>query len=123
MSVSLYVGNLPFSMTEEELSTIFADYGDVEGVKIVLDRETGRSRGFAFVDMDDDGADQAQEALNGAEFNGRYLKVNPARPREPRTGGGGGGGGDRGGFRRGGSSGGGGGDRGGDRGGYRSNRY
>ncbi|MDP5171996.1 MAG: RNA-binding protein [Bacteroidia bacterium] len=124
MSVSLYVGNLPFSITEEELSTLFADYGDVESVKIVLDRETGRSRGFAFVEMDDEGSEQAQEALNGAEISGRYLKVNPARPREPRQGGGGGGGGFRGGDRGGDRRGGGGGGGGGDRGGYgRTSRY
>ena len=113
MSTSLYVGNLPFSITEDELSTIFADYGDVISTKIVLDRDTGRSRGFAFVEMDDDGATQAQEALDGAEVSGRYLKVNPARPREPRQqrGGGGGGGGFRGGDRRGGGGGYGGGGR------------
>lgn len=95
MSTSLYVGNLPFSTTEDELSTVFGDYGEVISVKIVLDRETGRSRGFAFVEMDEAGAEQAQEALDGADLNGRYLKVNPARPREPRQGGGGFRGGDR----------------------------
>lgn len=95
-------------MTEDELSTMFQDFGDVHSVKIVLDRETGRSRGFGFVEMDDDQATEAQNAMDGAEVNGRYLKVNPARPREPRSGGGGGGG-----FRRGGGGGGRGGFRGG----------
>lgn len=121
MSTSLYVGNLPFSITEDELSTVFADYGDVISVKIVLDRDTGRSRGFGFVEMDEDGAEQAQEALDGAELSGRYLKVNPARPREPRPGGGGGGG-----FRGGGGGGdrrGGGGGYGGGGGGERRGRY
>ncbi len=108
MSTSLYVGNLPFSITEDELSTIFADFGEVISTKIVLDRETGRSRGFGFVEMDEDGASQAQDALDGAEVSGRYLKVNPARPREPRQGGGGG---FRGGDRRGGGGYGGGRDR------------
>src|SRR5436853_1116570 len=83
MSKKLYVGNLPFSTTEEDLRTTFGQYGDVTSAQIVMDRDTGRSRGFAFVEMAD-GADQAIETLNGAQFNGRALTVNEAKPREDR---------------------------------------
>ena len=106
MSKNLYVGNLPFGTTTDDLRDLFAQYGNVKSAQVVMDRETGRSRGFGFVEMND-GAEAAIDALNGKDFQGRSLAVNEARPREerPRGGGGGGGGG---GYR-----GGGGGDRGG----------
>jgi cold-inducible RNA-binding protein len=123
MGKKIYVGNLPFSATNESLSEMFASFGKVDSSKIVTDRDTGRSKGFGFVEMADSSeADAAIEKLNGADFGGRSLTVNEARPMEPRTGGfGGGRGGDRGGDRggRGGFGGGRGGDRGGDRGGNR----
>jgi RNA recognition motif-containing protein len=106
MSKNLYVGNLSFQTTEADLQQAFSQYGTVTRASIVMDRDTGRSRGFGFVEMSD-GADQAIAAMNGAMFQGRTLTVNEARPREerPRNGGGGGGGG------RGGYGGGGGGRR------------
>jgi RNA recognition motif-containing protein len=115
MAKKLYVGNISFQTTSEELVQMFSQYGTVLGAQIVSDRETGRSRGFAFVEMHD-GADEAIAALHGTQFGGRTLTVNEARPREerPRSGGGGGG---YGGERRGGGGGYGGG-RGGNRGGY-----
>jgi RNA recognition motif-containing protein len=125
MGKKIYVGNLPFSATNESLSEMFASFGKVDSSKIVTDRDTGRSKGFGFVEMSDSSeADAAIEKLNGADFGGRSLTVNEARPMEPRTGGfGGGRGGDRGGD-RGGRSGGFGGGRGGDRGGDRGgNRW
>ncbi len=89
----LYVGNLVYNANEEDIRNAFAPYGEVTSVHVVMDRETGRSRGFAFVEMEDNaGADQAIEALNGCDFGGRDLVVNEARPRPERTGGGGGGG-------------------------------
>ena len=103
MSKRIYVGNLPFSATEDEIRSVFGEYGDVESVNVITDRETGRPRGFGFVEMSN-GADEAIEAMNGSDMGGRSLTVNEARPR---TGGGGGGGG--GGYRRGGGGGGGGG--------------
>jgi cold-inducible RNA-binding protein len=128
MSVKLYVGNLPFSMTENDLTDLFAQAGNVARVQMINDRVTGRPRGFGFVEMGT--ADEAQSAIakfHGQEINGRALTVNEARPMEAREGGGGGGGGG-GGFRGGGGGGdrrgGGGGDRrGGDRGGDRGRRY
>jgi len=123
----LYVGNLPFRSTEDELRDLFGQHGEVSSASIVMDRETGRSRGFAFVEMSDDGdAETAINALNGYSLGGRALVVNEARPREERPRGGGGGGGYRGGGGGGGYGGGrggggggyGGGGRGGDRGGY-----
>jgi uncharacterized membrane protein YgcG len=130
MSVKLYVGNLPFSMTENDLTDLFAQAGNVARVQMINDRVTGRPRGFGFVEMGT--ADEAQAAIakfHGQEINGRALTVNEARPMEPREGGGGGGGGG-GGYRGGGGGGdrrgggGGGGDRrGGDRGGDRGRRY
>src|SRR5262245_20106330 len=99
MSKKLYVGNISFQTTSEELVQAFSQYGTVLGAQIVSDRETGRSRGFAFVEMHD-GADEAIAALHGSQLGGRTLTVNEAKPREerPRTGGyGGGGGGNRGG--------------------------
>src|SRR6516162_9968799 len=102
MSKNLYVGNLPFTTTDDELRQVFSQYGTVTKVQVVSDRETGRSRGFGFVEMAD-GADEAIAALGGAMYQGRALTVNEARPREdrPRMGGGGGGRGygDRGGDR------------------------
>jgi hypothetical protein len=112
MSVKLYVGNLPFSMTENDLTDLFAQAGNVARVQMINDRVTGRPRGFGFVEMGT--AEEAQAAIakfHGQEINGRALTVNEARPMEQREGGGGGGGG--GGYRGGG---GGGGGRGGDRG-------
>ena len=96
---NLYVGNLPHSTTEAELRTIFHEHGAVERVSIVTDRETGRARGFAFVEMTDSGeADKAIAALDGSDLGGRAMKVNEAKPKtdRPRSGGqrfGGGGGG------------------------------
>ncbi len=95
---NIYVGNISFQTTEQDLDAAFSAYGQVDRVQIVKDRETGQSRGFAFVEMQNNAdADKAMEALNGAEVGGRTLTVNEARPREPRTGGGGygGGGGNR----------------------------
>jgi RNA recognition motif-containing protein len=118
MSSKLYVGNLPFSTTEEALTEAFSALGTVDSVKIITDRDTGRSKGFAFVEMsDEEGAQKAIEALNGSDFGGRSLKISEARPQEPRSGGGGRGfGGGGGGGRGGGGYGGGG--RGGGGGGY-----
>jgi cold-inducible RNA-binding protein len=107
MSKNLYVGNLPFGTTDEDLRQAFAQYGTVVKAQVIMDRETGRSRGFGFVEMGD-GAEEAINAMNGAQFGGRTLTVNEAKPRESRPGGGGGGGG---------GYGGGGGGRGGPRGG------
>jgi RNA recognition motif-containing protein len=89
----IYVGNLPYSATEDELRELFSQHGDVTSVSLVNDRETGRPRGFGFVEMADEDADSAIQALDGAQMGGRTLKVNEARPRE--NGGGGGGGGFR----------------------------
>ncbi len=99
MTKKLYVGNLPFQTTEEDLSDIFSQAGNVESVRIITDRDTGRSRGFGFVEMGDEDADKAIEQLNGTEMGGRPLTVNEARPQVNRGGGGGGGGG-RGGYDR-----------------------
>ncbi len=120
--MKLYVGNLPYSMTDSELEALFADAGSqVQSAKVVMDRETGRSRGFGFVEMDDADGREAIEKFHGQEFQGRALVVNEARPREerPRSGGYGGGGGGYGGGGGGGGRGGyGGGGGGGGRGGY-----
>jgi RNA recognition motif-containing protein len=90
----LYVGNLPFSATEAEVSELFEKHGEVHSVALITDRDTGRPRGFGFVEIDDGAAQAAIDALNGYELNGRALNVNEARER-PRGGGGGGGGGGR----------------------------
>lgn len=84
MAKSIYVGNLPWSATEEQVQTLFADYGNVISVKLVSDRETGRARGFGFVEMDDNDAVKAIEALDNTNFGGRTLRVNEAKPRAPR---------------------------------------
>ncbi len=91
MSKKIYVGNLSFDTTESGLSECFSKHGEVHSVSIVMDRDTGRSRGFAFVEMDPGPADAAIAGLDGEELNGRNLKVNEAKPRENRGGGGGGG--------------------------------
>lgn len=107
---NIFVGNLSYQTTQEELEAAFAAYGTVERVSLVRDRDTGQSRGFAFVEMaNSDEATRAIAALNGTELNGRALNVNEARPREARTGGGGGGNRFGGGGGRGGNRGGGGG--------------
>jgi RNA recognition motif-containing protein len=87
MSKNLYVGNLSFSTTSDDLRTAFSQYGTVQSASVVMDRDTGRSRGFGFVEMSD-GGEEAINAMNGAEFQGRKLTVNEARPREERGGGG-----------------------------------
>jgi RNA recognition motif-containing protein len=101
MGSKIYVGGLPYSATEQELSDLFGRHGSVASARIITDKFTGQSRGFGFVEMSSDGEAQAAvAALNGAEMGGRTLTVNEARPQEPRTGGGGGfggGGGGRGG--------------------------
>jgi RNA recognition motif-containing protein len=109
----LYVGNLPFSATEESLAETFGQCGTVESAKIITDRDTGRSKGFGFVEMSSDAeAQQAIEKFNGADYGGRPMTVNEAKPMAPREGGGGGrggfggGGGGRGGFGGGGGGGG-----------------
>ena len=84
MSKSIYVGNLPWSATEDEVQALFAEYGKVLSVKLVSDRETGRARGFGFVEMDDAAAEAAIEALDNQNFGGRTLRVNEAKPRAPR---------------------------------------
>jgi len=80
----VYVGNLPFKTTEQDLSDLFSQVGEVSSVTIVTDRMTGRSRGFGFVEMSDEDGAQAVEKLNGYEMEGRNLKVNEARPRVDR---------------------------------------
>lgn len=112
MSTNLYVGNLPFKITAESMKQLFSQYGEVTSASIVTDRETGQSRGFGFVEMAS-GGQEAINALNEYEYEGRRLIVNEARPRTERSGGGGGGGG----YRGGGGGGGGGGYRGGSGGG------
>jgi RNA recognition motif-containing protein len=123
MARKIYVGNLPWSTTSADLEAMFAPHGAVRSAEVISDRETGRSRGFGFVEMEtDEGLQAAINALNGQEINGRPLTVNEARERTPRPGGGGGGG--RGGYGGGGGGGGrggyggGGGGYGGGRGGY-----
>lgn len=84
MTKSLYVGNLPWSATEDEVRDLFASHGNVNSVKLVSDRDTGRARGFGFVEMDESDAAGAVEALDGTSFGGRTLRVNEAQPRAPR---------------------------------------
>ncbi len=116
MSMKLYVGNLAFQTSSAELQQLFAQAGTVESASVIEDRDTGRSRGFGFVEMaSKEEGDAAIAQFNGKEFNGRNLTVNEARPREDRGNRGGGG---RGGYGGGGGRGGGYGNRGGGRGGY-----
>jgi len=124
----LYVGNLTYNVNETELETLFSQFGTVQSAQIIVDRDTNRSKGFGFVEMDTEA--QAQAAISGLhdrEHDGRRLTVNEAKPREPRSGGGGGGGYGGGGGRSGGGGGygGGGGGRsgGGGYGGGGGNRY
>src|ERR1700710_1397101 len=114
--MNLYVGNMAFSTTEETLRQAFSQFGTVTKVQLIMDRETGRPRGFAFVEMSD-GGDEAIAALNGQQLDGRALTVNEAKPREDRGGGGGGRSGG-GGYGGGGGRSGGGGYGGGGGGGY-----
>ena len=86
MSKKLYVGNLPFSTSEDEVRDLFAAYGNVTSVKLIEDREPGRLRSFGFVERADGGAAAAMEALNGKAFGGRDLRVNEAQERQPRQG-------------------------------------
>ncbi|MFP4169079.1 MAG: RNA recognition motif domain-containing protein [Desulfonatronovibrionaceae bacterium] len=81
MAKNIYVGNLPWSSSEDDVRDTFAQYGEVMSAKIIYDRETGRSRGFGFVEMEDSAADEAIKELDGSEMGGRNLKVNEARPR------------------------------------------
>ena len=91
MTKRLYVGNLPFTTTNDDLKDLFSQHGEVTSANVITDRDTGRSRGFGFVEMSS-GAEAAIEELHGFELNGRPLTVNEAKPREQRRGGGGGGG-------------------------------
>ena len=127
MSQRIYVGNLPYTSSEEEVEQLFGQYGDIISCALPTDRETVRPRGFGFIEMSNEDASKAIEALDGADFGGRSLAVSEARPRQDRGGGGGGGydrdggGGGGGGYDRGGGGGGGGGggyDRDGGGGGY-----
>ena len=81
MSKKIYVGNLPFTTTEHELRDLFSHHGEVHSVNVIEDRDTGRPRGFAFVEMDEDSADAAISALGGSDLGGRALNVNEAKPR------------------------------------------
>lgn len=86
MSKRVFVGNLSYQTTEGDLADLFAQVGQVESVSIITDRDTGRSKGFGFVEMDGESADQAITQFNGFDLNGRALTVNEARPREERSG-------------------------------------
>jgi len=98
MATKLYVGNLAYTTTEDELREKFSQFGEVESVNVIMDRDTGRSKGFGFVEMgSEDAAQAAIEAMNGTEIDGRTIKVSESKPQERRPGGGGRGGG-RGGF-------------------------
>ncbi|BAC89332.1 RNA recognition motif domain-containing protein [Gloeobacter violaceus] len=122
--MTLFVGNLPFSATEQEIVEAFTEYGEVKSVKIPMDRETGRPRGFAFVDLESETAEQAAiDDLDGATWNNREIRVNKAEPRPDRRAGGGGGGGNRSGGGGGGYRGSGGGGGGAGGGGGRDRRY
>lgn len=91
MSKKIYVGNLSFAATEDLVRDLFSEFGDIQSLAMINDRDTGRFRGFAFVEMEDSAANAAINALNGKEIDGRELTVNEARPREERPAGGGGG--------------------------------
>lgn len=90
MAKKLYVGNLSFNATEEEVRDLFSEFGAVESVAMITDRDTGRFRGFCFVEMETSAANAAIKALDGKDVDGRDLRVNEAKPREERSGGGGG---------------------------------
>ena len=79
--MNVYVGNLPFNTNSADLEALFAEYGEVESAAVITDRDTGRSRGFGFIEMPDSAANEAIEALNGSDYGGRQLTVNQARPR------------------------------------------
>ncbi len=81
----IYVGNLPFTATEDEIKGLFEEHGTVSSINLITDRDTGRFRGFGFVEMEDADADTAMKALDGQDFSGRPLKVNEARDRQPRS--------------------------------------
>jgi RNA recognition motif-containing protein len=117
--MNLYVGNLPFSISDDSLRSAFTPFGNVTSAKVIMDKLTGRSRGFGFVEMETDAEGRAAiEGLNGKSLDGRAITVSEARPREEGGGGGGYGGGRGGGGRSGGGYGGGGGSYGGGGGGY-----
>ena len=113
MTQRIYIGNLPYDSTEDQVRDLFSQYGEVVSCALPTDRETGRPRGFGFIEMSNEEGRKAIEALDGQDFGGRQLRVNEARPREDRGGGGGG-------YRGGGGGGGGGGYGGGGGGGGRS---
>src|ERR1700734_720323 len=99
--MNIYVSNLSFNVTDEDLQDYFAEYGEVSSAKVIMDRETGKSRGFAFVEMsDDEAAQKAIQELDGASVDGRTIGVSVAKPREDRASGGGGPKGGTGGFQR-----------------------
>jgi RNA recognition motif-containing protein len=124
MGRKLYVGNLAYGVKDSDLQDLFSAHGTVDTAQVIMDRDTGRSKGFGFVEMSSDQeARAAISALNGKEVDGRNLTVNEARPKEEGGGGRGGGGGGRGGGGYGGGGGGGRGGGGGDRGGYGGGRY
>ncbi len=89
MAKKIYVGNLPFSTTDDQLRDLFGQFGEVHSVSLINDRETGKPRGFGFVEIADDALDRAVQALDQSSFGGRTLKVNEAKPRESRPSGGG----------------------------------
>jgi RNA recognition motif-containing protein len=95
LSKKVYVGNLSFQTSEEQVNDLFSEYGKIESLAWITDRDTGRFRGFCFIEMDPASADKAIEALDGKELDGRNLRVNEARPKEKRSSGGGYGGGNR----------------------------
>ena len=124
MGSKLYVGNLSYGVTASDLQNLFSPHGAIQSAEVINDRDTGRSKGFGFVQMGGDAEAQAAiAALNGQEHDGRALTVNEAKPREDRPRGGGGGGGGRGGYGGGGGGGGGRGGYGGGGGGGGRNRY
>lgn len=82
--MNIFIAGLSFSTTDAELSDLFQEYGEISSAKVITDRQTGRSKGYGFVEMDDSAATKAIEELNGAEFGGRTLAVSEAKPREPR---------------------------------------
>ena len=97
MRKNIYVGGLPYAVNDDQLEEVFSEFGPVQSARVITDRMTGQSRGFGFVEMDEEDATKAISALNGSQLGGRTLTVNEARPRERRPGGYGGGYGNRGG--------------------------